>query len=62
MPLHLYLISGGVGLVVGFMLGVLFSTFWVFPRAVQFLLTLKSQHLVPMLSVEAYLKFFMLLE
>ncbi len=44
-----------------FMSGVLFSTFWVFPRAVQFLLTLKSQHLVPMLSVEAYLKFFILL-
>jgi sec-independent protein translocase protein TatC len=46
---------------VGFMAGVTFSTFWVFPRAVQFLLTLKSQHLVPMLSVEAYLKFFILL-
>jgi sec-independent protein translocase protein TatC len=45
----------------GFMIGVAFSTFWVFPRAVQFLLTLKSQHLVPMLSVEAYLKFFLLL-
>jgi sec-independent protein translocase protein TatC len=44
-----------------FMIGVVFSTFWVFPRAVQFLLTLKSQHLVPMLSVEAYLKFFILL-
>src|SRR5579871_99468 len=44
-----------------FMIGVAFSTFWVFPRAVQFLLTLKSQHLVPMLSVEAYLKFFILL-
>jgi len=46
---------------VSFMIGVAFSTFWVFPRAVLFLLTLKSQHLVPMLSVEAYLKFFMLL-
>jgi sec-independent protein translocase protein TatC len=45
----------------GFMAGVVFSTFWVFPRAVQFLLTLKSQHIVPMLSVEAYLKFFILL-
>ncbi len=45
----------------GFMAGVVFSAFWVFPRAVQFLLTLKSQHLVPMLSVEAYLKFFILL-
>ena len=44
-----------------FMAGVAFSTFWVFPRAVQFLLTLKSSHLVPMLSVEGYLKFFMLL-
>jgi sec-independent protein translocase protein TatC len=46
---------------VSFMLGVAFSTYWVFPRAVQFLLTLKSQHLVPMLSVEAYLKFYLLL-
>ena len=46
---------------VSFMLGIVFSAFWVFPRAVQFLLTLKSQHLVPMLSVEAYLKFFILL-
>src|SRR5690349_6956878 len=27
-----------------FMAGVTFSTLWVFPRAVQFLLTLKSQH------------------
>jgi sec-independent protein translocase protein TatC len=44
-----------------FMAGVAFSTFWVFPRAVQFLMTLKSRHLVPMLSVESYLKFFMLL-
>src|SRR6185369_4524736 len=41
-----------------FMAGVTFSTFWVFPRAVEFLLTLKSRHLVPMLSVEAYLKFY----
>jgi sec-independent protein translocase protein TatC len=45
----------------GFMAGVVFSSFWVFPRAVQFLLTLKSQHIVPMLSVEAYLNFFILL-
>ena len=45
----------------GFMGGVVFSTFWVFPRAVQFLLTLKSQHIVPMLAVEAYLKFFIVL-
>ena len=44
-----------------FMAGVTFSSLWVFPRAVQFLMTLKSRHLVPMLSVEAYLKFFMLL-
>lgn len=44
-----------------FMLGVAFSTFWVFPRAVEFLLTLKSKHLVPMLSVESYLKFYMML-
>jgi sec-independent protein translocase protein TatC len=46
---------------ISFMFGVGFSTFWVFPRAVQFLLTLKSQHLVPMLSVEGYLKFYLLL-
>jgi sec-independent protein translocase protein TatC len=46
---------------ISFMVGVAFAAFWVFPRAVLFLLTLKSQHLVPMLSVEAYLKFFMLL-
>jgi sec-independent protein translocase protein TatC len=46
---------------VSFMLGISFSAFWVFPRAVQFLLTLKAQHLAPMLSVEAYLKFFLLL-
>ena len=45
----------------GFMGGVAFSTFWVFPRAVQFLLTLKSEHLIPMLSVDSYLKFFILL-
>ena len=44
-----------------FMAGAAFSAFCVFPRAVQFLLTLKSQHLVPMLSVESYLKFFMML-
>ena len=44
-----------------FMVGVVFSTFWVFPRAVEFLLTLKSKHLVPMLSVESYLSFFILL-
>ena len=44
-----------------FMMGAAFSAFWVFPRAVEFLLTLKSQHLVPMLSVESYLKFFMML-
>src|SRR5258708_1956783 len=44
-----------------FMLGAVFSAFWVFPRAVEFLLTLKSQHLVPMLSVESYIKFFMML-
>src|SRR5207302_845137 len=44
-----------------FMAGVVFSVLWVFPRAVQFLLTLKAQHLVPMLSVEAYLQFFILL-
>ena len=46
---------------ISFMLGAAFSAFWVFPRAVAFLMTLKSQHLVPMLSVESYLKFFILL-
>jgi sec-independent protein translocase protein TatC len=46
---------------ISFMAGVVFSIFWVFPRAVQFLLTLKAQHLVPMLSVESYLQFFILL-
>src|SRR5258706_1571108 len=45
----------------GFMIGVAFSTFWVFPRAVAFLLTLRTQNLVPMLSVEGYLQFFILL-
>lgn len=44
-----------------FMGGFAFSAFWVFPRAVIFLMTLKSQHLVPMLSVESYLDFFILL-
>ena len=44
-----------------FMMGASFSAFWVFPRAVQFLLTLKTDALVPMLSVESYLDFFMLL-
>ena len=41
-----------------FMLGFSFSTFAVFPKAVAFLLTLRSAHLQPMLSVEAYLDFF----
>lgn len=49
------------GVYLCFMAGVSFSTFWVFPRAVEFLMTMKSQHLVPMLSVESYLDFFMLL-
>jgi len=44
-----------------FMLGAAFSTFVVFPKAVAFLLTLRSQHLQPMLSVESYLDFFGLL-
>jgi sec-independent protein translocase protein TatC len=44
-----------------FMGGAAFSTFWVFPKAVDFLLTLKSEHLAPMLSVESYLNFFALL-
>jgi sec-independent protein translocase protein TatC len=44
-----------------FMLGCSFSTFMVFPKAVAFLLTLRSSHLEPMLSVESYLNFFMML-
>jgi len=44
-----------------FMGGFAFSTFLVFPKAVAFLLTLKTSHLEPMLSVESYLDFFMLL-
>jgi sec-independent protein translocase protein TatC len=44
-----------------FMGGFAFSTFWVFPRAVEFLMTLKSSHLQPMLTVESYLDFFILL-
>ena len=44
-----------------FMIGFAFSTFLVFPKAVAFLLTLRSSHLTPMLSVEAYLNFFGLL-
>ncbi len=44
-----------------FMLGFAFSTFLVFPKAVAFLLTLRTRHLEPMLSVESYLDFFILL-
>src|SRR5258708_15674674 len=44
-----------------FMIGFVFSTFIVFPKAVAFLLTLRSSHLQPMLSVEVYLNFFGLL-
>ena len=44
-----------------FMAGFAFSTFLVFPKAVAFLLTLRTQHLEPMLSVESYLDFFALL-
>lgn len=44
-----------------FMAGASFSTFLVFPKAVEFLLTLKSSHLQPMLSVESYLDFFLML-
>lgn len=44
-----------------FMMGAAFSTFLVFPKAVAFLLTLRSEHLEPMLSVESYLNFFVLL-
>lgn len=44
-----------------FMLGWASSTFFIFPRAVAFLLTLKANHLEPMLSVESYLDFYVLL-
>jgi len=44
-----------------FLGGVAFSAFIVFPKAVAFLLTLRSSHLQPMLSVESYLDFFILL-
>lgn len=44
-----------------FMGGTAFSTFLVFPKAVAFLLTLKSRRLSPMLSIESYLDFFLLL-
>ena len=43
------------------MAGAAFSTFLIFPKAVDFLLTLKSRHLQPMLSVESYFNFFCLL-
>ncbi len=54
----LWVIPGSYAL---FMVGAAFSTFWVFPRAVHFLLTLKTSSLEPMMSVEAYLDFFLLL-
>lgn len=44
-----------------FMAGAAFSSFLVFPRAVEFLLTFKSSYLTPMLSVDAYLSFFIFL-
>ena len=44
-----------------FMGGFAFATFIVFPKAVAFLLTMSSQYLEPMLSVESYLDFFVLL-
>ncbi len=44
-----------------FMGGVAFSTFCVFPKAVEFLMTLKSQSLVPMLTISSFLDFFILL-
>lgn len=44
-----------------FMIGMTFSSLWVFPRAVEFLMTFKTTHLHPMLSVESYLDFFMFL-
>ncbi len=44
-----------------FMLGASISTFLVFPKAVAFLLSLRTQSLQPMLSVESYLNFFVLL-
>jgi len=44
-----------------FLAGASLSTFVIFPKAVAFLLTLKSSSLMPMLSVESYLDFFGLL-
>lgn len=44
-----------------FMMGTAFAVFLVFPKAVAFLLTLRSSRLEPMLSVESYLNFFLLL-
>jgi sec-independent protein translocase protein TatC len=44
-----------------FMGGAASAAFFVFPKAVDFLMTLRSSHLEPMLSVEAYLNFFLLL-
>jgi sec-independent protein translocase protein TatC len=44
-----------------FLAGASFASFIIFPKAVAFLLTLKSDNLQPMLSVESYLDFFGLL-
>jgi sec-independent protein translocase protein TatC len=44
-----------------FLAGAAFASFIIFPKAVAFLLTLKSDNLQPMLSVESYLDFFGLL-
>jgi len=44
-----------------FMAGASLAAFVIFPKAVAFLLTLKSSALQPMLSVESYLDFFCLL-
>jgi sec-independent protein translocase protein TatC len=43
---------------VAFLLGFGFAGWFVFPRAVNFLLTMRSSHLAPMLSIESYLDFF----
>jgi sec-independent protein translocase protein TatC len=44
-----------------FLAGASFGIFLVFPKAVAFLMTLNSERLTPMLSVEPYLNFFMMI-
>lgn len=44
-----------------FLLGASLSAFLIFPRAVEFLLTLQTPYFVPFLGAESYLDFFLLL-